>query len=418
VATSTTAGSNCPPGGQDPACALTVEVFLPGLTISTTADVTTATPGDVVRFSTSLVNTGPVPNLGVRVTVDVTDIVDDAPLNPDQVASSGVLTRSGEELTWTGDIPINGTVTISGTVTVDDPDAGNRLLVATVMSGSSGANCPPGGSDPACTAGVAVLQPGLTITKTADTAEIVTGGTVTYTMALVNTGQSPYADASVTDRLAGVLDDAAYNNDVTSTAGAVLRSGSSLSWVGDLAVGGTAAITYSVTTVDPITGDGRLVNTVVSAAAGNNCSSGSRDARCGTDTPVAATAIVLSSLPADATIEAGTGEWAGAVGLVTMMVTTNSRTGYMVTVQSEGSDLIGAQPGNSDTIPIENLRVRETGTRDAFQPLSSDNDVIVHRQSAPSTAGGDAISTDYQVDVPFVVSDTYSATVEYVAIAQ
>ena len=38
---------------------------------------------------------------------------------------------------------------------------------------------------------------------------------------MTDTGQTPYTGASLTDPLAGVLDDAAYNNDAAATAGTV-----------------------------------------------------------------------------------------------------------------------------------------------------------------------------------------------------
>ena len=47
------------------------------------------------------------------------------------------------------------------------------------------------------------------------------GGTVSYTITVTNTGQVPYTGASFTDPLAGVLDDATYNNNAAATAGTV-----------------------------------------------------------------------------------------------------------------------------------------------------------------------------------------------------
>ena len=53
-----------------------------------------------------------------------------------------------------------------------------------------------------------------------------------------------------------MLDDAAYNGDAAATAGAVLyQPGPDLD--GDLALGATATITYSVTVTNPDTGDQR-----------------------------------------------------------------------------------------------------------------------------------------------------------------
>ena len=58
-----------------------------------------------------------------------------------------------------------------------------------------------------------VLTPALTIVATAATtsrsnAVAIPGGTVSYTVTVTNSGQTPYTGAALTDALAGVLDDA------------------------------------------------------------------------------------------------------------------------------------------------------------------------------------------------------------------
>ena len=109
------------------------------------------------------------------------------------------------------------TVTITYTITVNNPDTGDKNLVNTVISTTQGSNCPPGSTDPACTATVTELIPALTITAAATPATATPGGTVTYTLTVTDTGQTPYTGATITDPLAGVLDDAAYNGDATTT---------------------------------------------------------------------------------------------------------------------------------------------------------------------------------------------------------
>ncbi len=81
---------------------------------------------------------------------------------------------------------------------------------------------------------------------------------------MTDTGQTPYTGASLTDPLAGVLDDAAYNNDAAATAGTVSFTSPDLTWTGDLTPGASATITYSVTIDNPDTGDHILANTVTS----------------------------------------------------------------------------------------------------------------------------------------------------------
>ena len=67
---------------------------------------------------------------------------------------------------------------------------------------------------------------------------------VHYTITIVNSAASPYAGASFTDPLAGVLDDAAYDSDATATAGTVTYASPTLSWTGDVPANGTVTITY------------------------------------------------------------------------------------------------------------------------------------------------------------------------------
>jgi uncharacterized repeat protein (TIGR01451 family) len=127
---------------------------------------------------------------------------------------------------------------------------------------------------------VTVLTPGLTITKTADASSTSPGSVVHYTITVADTGQTPYTGATFTDPLSSVLGDAAYNDDASATAGTVSFTSPTLTWTGNLAVGGTATITYSVTVNNPDTGDKTMVNTVTSPTAGSNCAAGSTDSRC------------------------------------------------------------------------------------------------------------------------------------------
>ena len=104
---------------------------------------------------------------------------------------------------------------------------------------------------------------------------------------------------------------------------------------------------------------------------------------------------------------------------VEMNVGTNNTAGYRVTVQAAADALLpGDTTVNPDSIPIANLRVRGSVPGDG--PWVSVNDtspVTVHQQNTRSVQAGDAISNDYQVDIPFVNADTYSVVLDYVATA-
>lgn len=173
-------------------------------------------------------------------------------------------------------------VTDAETATQDEVEDSNGDLVPI------GEDAPPSGTDdPFHTDGVGVgahvgnggngevviqyvTPPEATIVKELDNAEPVEGDTVTYTVAVTNTGSVAFPGLSFDDDLSGVLDDATYNDDAEADMGEVSYSAPTLSWAGDLAVGETATITYSfVVTGD---GDGTLENTVTSEAIGTNCS--------------------------------------------------------------------------------------------------------------------------------------------------
>ena len=111
---------------------------------------------------------------------------------------------------------MGGTVTLTGTVTVDNPDTGNHLLASTITTAAAGSNCPAAAPAAACSVSVPVLTPGLTITTAASTTTVTPGQQVRYTVTMTDTGQTPYAGAAVTDNLAGVLDDAAYDGDAAA----------------------------------------------------------------------------------------------------------------------------------------------------------------------------------------------------------
>lgn len=103
-------------------------------------------------------------------------------------------------------------------------------------------------------------------------------------------------------------------------------------------------------------------------------------------------------------------------GEVVFNVETNNLAGYAVTVQAAAATLVADTAGNTDSIPIGELSVRETGTT-PFTPLSNLTPVTVHSQDERSAPGGDSLSNDYSVDIPFVNEDNYDVTINYVAAA-
>ncbi|MFF7457302.1 hypothetical protein [Kitasatospora sp. NPDC008115] len=132
---------------------------------------------------------------------------------------------------------------------------------------------------------------GYRLAKTADKAQALPGDTVTYQVDITNTGNAPLTGLTVTDDLSAVLDDAVYNGDAAATAGKASYAQPVLSWTGDLPVGGSARVTYTVKVKDPAAGDHTLRNTVVADRPGGNCPAGATAGEC------TATVTVTTSTP-------------------------------------------------------------------------------------------------------------------------
>ncbi|MCW2935594.1 MAG: hypothetical protein JWM19_6556, partial [Actinomycetia bacterium] len=249
--TSATTGTNCLAGSTDSRC--TVSVPVSALTIAQATSVSAAAPGAVVGYTITVTNSGLVAYSGATFTDPLAGVLGNAAYNGNAAATAGSVSYSSPNLTWTGNLAAGATATITFSVTVNNPDAGSKILASTITSATSGANCFAGSTDARCTATVTVQ--GLTITSTANTASATPGTAVQYTITVANSGQSSYTGASITDSLAGVLDDAAYNGDAAATVGSVSYTSPNLTWTGNLAPGATATITFSATVNNPDTGD-------------------------------------------------------------------------------------------------------------------------------------------------------------------
>ena len=304
--TSTAAGNNCAPGSTDPRCTLAIPVLLPGLTLSQSANTSTSTPGGTVSYSVLVRNSGETAYPGVTVTDSLVGLLDDAVYNADAQATSGSVSYGAPALSWTGDLAVGATATITFSVTVNDPDTGDKALMAMLESSAVGGNCSASSTDPACSTSVSVLTPRLTLTSSADRSAATLGSTVTFSVTVTNAGQTTYTPAAFTQSLAGVLDDATYNSDAAATTGTVGVAGGVLSWSGAMAPGETATITYSVTVSNPAAGDRSMSAGVTSTDPGGNCLSGSTDTRCATTVTVTnATALTFTATADVPTTAAG-----------------------------------------------------------------------------------------------------------------
>ncbi|MEU0519838.1 hypothetical protein [Streptosporangium sp. NPDC006007] len=164
-----------------------------------------------------------------------------------------------------------------------------------------------------------------------------------------------------------------------------------------------------------------LVGLLVAGATVGGLSGRTGPARADTDTGSTTAnvqvnlAITLSDLSPSFTLTGAPGATVTTPSPVTMRVTTNSFTGYAVTVQPAAPALTGDTAGNTDTIPMTLLEVSGPAQAGAFTPLSLTTPVEVVRKTSASAADGDVINHDYRITIPAVRPDIYRETINYIA---
>lgn len=306
--TSPTPGSNCPEDSTDPDCDVTVPVQ--SYTVEKTTAEEPVIRGDVVFYSITIRNTGEVPYTGVGADVasfddDLADVLDDASFN----SVSGGAVFAGGHLTWAGELGVGASKTFTYSVTVlQTPNPASLVLNNVVVPTGPGGTCAAAG---ACDTSTPIAQ--FHVAKSASPAYTNPGGTVHYTIVVQNTGQVAFTDAfpaSFADSFSDIVDDgeidAEFDDDgnivsgsITTTAGVVTYQGSTLRWVGPIALGGTVTIEYDVLVDNPDRGNHRLVNTITTPPGLANCDTGSTDPDCGTNTPIQSYELVKT---ADSTV--------------------------------------------------------------------------------------------------------------------
>jgi hypothetical protein len=169
--------------------------------------------------------------------------------------------------------------------------------------------------------------------------------------------------------------------------------------IGRAVVAGAATIAFAAALLVP------------ASAAPGDTSTDTTDAHIGVSG-----AISLSGLTSSFTLNGLPGATVTGAAAVTMNVSTNNLAGYDVTVQSQTDTIDPDLLTNPDSIPIGALSVRKSGSG-AYTALDgpSGQPVTVVTKAARSAAGGDAVSNDYQIAIPFVNTGTYTATLDYIA---
>ena len=199
--------------------ACTTTHHTPAWTLAKTSDPATGAvvvPGDTVTYTLTATNTSDAQIIGAMAADDLTGVLADA----DVTFTSPQLSRSGSTLTWA--IP-----------TLAKGEAATVSYSATVKAGADGATLTntvrPIGAGGSC-AGACSTTQGTTrwsLAKTSSPASgavVKPGDTLTYTLAVTNSGPVPVTGATVTDDVSDLVDDATLG---TLPAG-ITRSGTQL----------------------------------------------------------------------------------------------------------------------------------------------------------------------------------------------
>lgn len=238
-------------------CTTTHTVEQGKYTFSKTADLPEkVTSGQKITYTLKVNHASGDRVKGASIKDDFTALLANATYNQDAalVSGPGAIKVDGNVLTWTGDLAPRDAVVIKFSVTVDANGAAE--LVNAVISEDpvkTRWECAPEGCTTRHTVeGGTYKVAKASAVKQGDTPKagtsVVAGEKLVYTLTINHASGDRVKGASITDDFTKVLTDgkATYNNDATATAGNVEVKDGVLKWTGDLAIGASVTITFSL----------------------------------------------------------------------------------------------------------------------------------------------------------------------------
>ena len=244
-------------------------VVNPGFEVTKSADPATGTridPGNVVVYTVTGTNTGDTVLDPADITDNLAGVLTHAEYNDDVEATRGTADVTENTLTWSGALNPGDNVTITYSVTVSANAGGESIYNSVTGEATPRIPADPSDPDSPTTPGTPLVPPtvttehpvntpGFTFSKSVDPTSgtaVDPGQVLTYTLTGTNTGETVLNPVDIADDLSGVLAHAEYNRDAVALidggAGAAPSVvGDELSWTGQLEVGQSVTITYSVT---------------------------------------------------------------------------------------------------------------------------------------------------------------------------
>ncbi|TLM70891.1 DUF11 domain-containing protein [Pseudarthrobacter sp. NamB4] len=210
--------------------------------------------GDTIEYTVTVTQSGQGRITGQFFNDDLSKVLDDATFNNDITASAGNFTFTNGVIAWTGDLGPGDVATVKYSVTVTA--AGDTVLGNTVTS-------PGCASTSHCTTEHKTGR--FKTVKTSNPAtgsSVKAGDTIDYTVTVSQIGEGAVKNASFSDDLTAVLDDATWHDNLKFEGGQATYTKPVLKWTGDLSVGQAIKVTYSVTVTGA--GDQTLTNVVTS----------------------------------------------------------------------------------------------------------------------------------------------------------